>query len=90
MSTKFFVVPGLKPGAMFDRALRALVGARESAESARLAMERVADLSAPGAPLRSDLEASARDLSQAARGLRSLAELLEDKPNAILFGDRRE
>jgi len=69
---------------------RALVGARESAESARLAMERVADLSAPGAPLRSDLEASARDLSQAARGLRSLAELLEDKPNAILFGDRRE
>lgn len=69
---------------------RALVGARESAESAKLAMERVADLSAPGAPLRSDLEASARDLSQAARGLRSLAELLEDKPNAILFGDRRE
>lgn len=69
---------------------RALVGARESAESAKLAMERIADLSAPGAPLRSDLEASARDLSQAARGLRSLAELLEEKPNAILFGDRRE
>lgn len=69
---------------------RAMVGAREAAESAKFAMDRIADLSAPGAPLRADLEASARDLSQAARGLRSLAELLEEKPNAILFGDRRE
>lgn len=69
---------------------RALVGAREATQSAKLAMDRLADLSAPDAPLRSDLEMAVRDLSQAARGLRSFAELLEEKPNAIIFGNRRE
>jgi paraquat-inducible protein B len=69
---------------------RTLVGAREATETAKLAMDRVADIAAPGAPLRSDLEAAVRDLSQAARGLRSLSELLEEKPNAIIFGNRRE
>ena len=69
---------------------RTLVGAREAAETANLAMARVADIAAPGAPLRSDLEVAVRDLSQAARGLRSLSELLEEKPNAIIFGNRRE
>lgn len=69
---------------------RALVGAREATQSAKLAMDRLADLSAPDAPLRADLETAVRDLSQAARGLRSFAELLEEKPNAIIFGNRRE
>jgi paraquat-inducible protein B len=69
---------------------RTLTGAREASETAKLAMDRVADLAAPGAPLRSDLEASVRDLSQAARGLRSLSEVLEDKPNAIIFGNKRQ
>lgn len=69
---------------------RTLVGAREASETAKLAMDRVADIAAPGAPLRSDLEASVRDLSQAARGLRSLSELLEEKPNAIIFGNKRQ
>jgi paraquat-inducible protein B len=67
---------------------RALTGAREAAESARLAMDRVSELSAPGAPLREDLETAVRDLSQAARGLRDWAELLEEKPNAVIFGNR--
>lgn len=69
---------------------RALVGAREATDSARLAMDRLADLSSPEAPLRADLEMAVRDLSQAARGLRSFSELLEEKPNAIIFGNRRE
>lgn len=69
---------------------RTLVGAREASETAKLAMDRIADIGAPGAPLRADLEAAVRDLSQAARGLRSLSELLEEKPNAIIFGNRRE
>jgi paraquat-inducible protein B len=69
---------------------RTLVGAREASESARLAMNRVADITAPGAPLRGDLESAVRDLSQAARGLRSLSELLEEKPNAVIFGNTRE
>ncbi len=69
---------------------RTLVNARDAAESARLAMDRVAEMSAPGASLRGDLDASIRDLSQAARGLRDWSELLEEKPNAIIFGNRRQ
>ncbi|MDB6001977.1 MAG: hypothetical protein JWP52_3676 [Rhizobacter sp.] len=69
---------------------RTLVSAREASEAARLAMDRVADVAAPGAPMRSDLDSAVKDLSQAARGLRSLAELLEEKPNAVIFGNQRE
>lgn len=68
---------------------RTLASAREAAESARVAMDRVAELTAPGTPLRGDLDAAVRDLSQAARGLRDWAELLDDKPNAVIFGTRR-
>jgi paraquat-inducible protein B len=69
---------------------RTMASAAQAADSARVAMDRVADLTAPGAPLRSDLDAAVRDLSQAARGLRDWSELLEEKPNAIIFGNRRE
>jgi paraquat-inducible protein B len=69
---------------------RALVGARQAAETAKVTMDRVADLMAPGAPLREDLAETITDLSQAVRSLRSLSEQLEEKPNAILFGSKRE
>jgi paraquat-inducible protein B len=69
---------------------RTLAGTRDAAESARLAMNRVAEMTAPNAPLRGDLDAAVRDLSQAARGLRDWSELLEEKPNAVIFGNRRE
>lgn len=68
---------------------RTLATAREAAEQARLAMSRVAELAAPQAPVRQDLEASMRDLSQAARSLRDWAELLESQPNAVIFGNRQ-
>ncbi len=69
---------------------RTLAGTREAAESARLAMNRVAEMTAPDAALRADLDAAVRDLSQAARGLRDWSELLEEKPNAVIFGNKRE
>ena len=69
---------------------RTLVGTREAAESARLAMNRVAEMTAPNAALRGDLDAAMRDLSQAARGLRDWSELLEEKPNALILGNKRE
>ena len=69
---------------------RTLVSAREAADSARLAMTRVTEMTAPGASQRGDLDAAVRDLSQAARGLRDWSELLEEKPNAIIFGTKRE
>ena len=52
-------------------------------------MERVGEISAPGAPLRADLDAAVRDLSQAARRLRDWSELLEEQPNAVIFGRER-
>lgn len=69
---------------------RTLIGARQAAETANVTMDRVADLMAPGAPMREDLTATITDLSQAVRSLRSLSEQLEDKPNAIIFGSKRE
>ena len=47
-------------------------------------------MTAPNAALRSDLDAAMRDLAQAARGLRDWSELLEEKPNAVIFGNKRE
>jgi paraquat-inducible protein B len=69
---------------------RTLAGTREAAESARLAMARVAEMTAPNASLRGDLDAAVRDLAQAARGLRDWSELLDEKPNAVIFGNKRE
>jgi paraquat-inducible protein B len=66
--------------------MRAIAGFNQATVSARQAMDQMSDLAAPGAPLRSDLEGSARDLSQAARSLKSFSEQLEDRPNALLFG----
>jgi len=68
---------------------RTLASAREAADAARVAMARVAELTAPGAPLRGDLDAAVRDLAQAARGLREWSEVLEERPNAIIFGTNR-
>lgn len=68
----------------------AVADARRAADAARLAMERIAELAAPGAPLRGDLDAAVRDLSQAARGLRDWSELLEERPNAVIFGSGRQ
>ncbi|MDE2299550.1 MAG: MCE family protein, partial [Burkholderiales bacterium] len=49
---------------------RTLASTREAAEAAQLAMTRVAEMTAPNATLRADLDSAMRDLSQAARGLR--------------------
>ena len=69
---------------------RTLTSAREAAESARLSMVRLTEMTAPGASLRGDLDSAMRDLSQAARGLRDWIELLEQQPNAVIFGTKRE
>ena len=69
---------------------RTLTSAREAAESARLTTVRLYEITAPGASLRGDLDSAMRDLSQAARGLRDWIELLEQQPNAVIFGTKRE
>ena len=74
-------ISGIRPDLVLS-----LSGTRDAAESARLAMARVAELTAPGAPLRSDIDGAVADLAQAARGLRDWTELLQEQPNAIIFG----
>lgn len=69
---------------------QSLRSAREAADAARVAMGQVAELSAPGAPVRADLEGAMRDLALSARNLRTLSERLERKPNALIFGGDRE
>lgn len=74
-------VSGLQPEIQ-----RAVVSAREAADSARSAAQRVNEFADPGAPMRADLDSTMRDLSQAARNLKDLSELLDERPNAIIFG----
>lgn len=68
---------------------RILGSARDATELARQTLQQVSELTAVGSGPREDLDASLRDLSQAARGLREYVELLEEQPNAVIFGDRR-
>jgi paraquat-inducible protein B len=63
-----------------------LASARAAAAAAEQAMRRVDELTDPRAPLRGDIDAAVRDLSQAARALREWSELIEDRPNALVFG----
>jgi paraquat-inducible protein B len=77
-------VTGIRPDL-----LRTLSSTRDAAESARVAMARVAELTAPGAPLRSDLDGAVVDLAEAARNLRDWSEVLQEQPNAIIFGQKR-
>lgn len=64
-----------------------LQAARRAAESAQTAIDRVSEMAAPGAPLRADLDGAVRDLAQAARSLRTWSEVLEERPNAVIFGN---
>lgn len=65
-----------------------LQSARDAAAAAQQAMGNFAELSAVGSPMRSDAETAVRDLSLAARSLRSFADQLERQPNTILFGKK--
>ena len=65
-----------------------LASTRDAARSVEVSMQSFAELSAPGSPPREDLESTLRDLSQTARSLRQVSELLENQPNALIFGRR--
>lgn len=65
---------------------QALVSTRQAAMAAETSFKALADISAPGSAPREDLETALRDLSQTARSLRQVAEVIENQPNALIFG----
>lgn len=69
--------------------LQTLQETRRAAESAQRAMNELAEATAPGAPLRADIESTVSDLSQAARSLRSFADQLEREPSSLIFGGNK-
>src|SRR5262249_15046701 len=67
--------------------LRETVGAaRVTLESAQEMLKNVNGMTAPNAPMGYELGETLRELSEAARAVRVLAEFLEQNPNAVLFG----
>lgn len=60
--------------------------ARVTLESAHETMKNVNGMTAPNSPVGYELVKTLRELSEAARALRVLADYLERNPNAILFG----
>lgn len=54
--------------------------------SADATLSQTAEMTAPGAPLRTDLEQSLRDLAASAESLRDFATTVERQPNVLIFG----
>ncbi|MDP3856171.1 MAG: MlaD family protein [Stagnimonas sp.] len=65
----------------------ALARAEKTLASADATLAQTAELTAPGAPLRADLEQAMRDLAASAESLRSFADSIERNPNALVFGN---
>lgn len=73
-----------------EQTLKSAEAAMKRAEStlanADVALAQTAELTAPGAPLRAELEQSLRDLSASAESLRDFANTVERRPNSLIFG----
>jgi paraquat-inducible protein B len=67
--------------------LKDTVGAaRVTLESAQETLKNMNGMTAPNSPVGYELAETLRELSEAARALRTLADFLERNPNALLFG----
>ena len=65
----------------------ALARAEKTLANADTTLAQTAELTAPGAPLRAELEQAMRDLSASAESLRSFADRVDRNPNALVFGN---
>lgn len=65
----------------------ALARAEQTLTSADATLAQTAELTAPGAPLRAELEQAMRDLAASAESLRSFADRVDRNPNALVFGN---
>jgi paraquat-inducible protein B len=71
-----------------DELGRALTDADNTVRSARALLESLNALAQPSSPLRSDLEAAARDLAATTSSLREVAGTVERNPSVLLRGRR--
>jgi len=73
-------------GPLLDSLRATSKSVEQAVAQANTVMNNTNDLVSRNAPVRSDLETSMRNLSQASSSLRSFAETLERNPNALLLG----
>jgi paraquat-inducible protein B len=73
-------------GPLIESLQAAARNVEQAAGQANSVLNNTNDLVSRNAPIRSDLETSMRNLSQASRSLRTFAETLERNPNALLLG----
>ncbi|MDP2698057.1 intermembrane transport protein PqiB [Thalassospira sp.] len=59
---------------------------RDALNAAEMALGGVRDMTAPNSPVRYNFEEALKELSAAARSLRTLADYLEQNPNALILG----
>ena len=64
----------------------AVVTAQKALKDADTTLAHTSELTAPGAPLRAELEESLRNLSIASEALRSFAETIDRNPQALVTG----
>jgi paraquat-inducible protein B len=63
-----------------------LPATREALDEARKTMTDLRDMTAPNSPVRYNLEESLKEISSAARSVRTLTDYLEQNPNALILG----
>lgn len=72
--------------ATLKSARAAMARVEATMQGADAAVAQVAEMTAPGAPIRAELEQTLRDLSASAESLRHFADTVEREPNAVIFG----
>jgi paraquat-inducible protein B len=67
-----------------------LVSAQRAIQKADVTLAHTAEVTAPGAPARADLEEALRKLAIASEALRNFAETIERNPQALITGGPRQ
>ena len=85
-ASKTLTAVGPKLDETLYSARAAMARVETTMQGADAAVAQVAEMTAPGAPIRAELEQSMRDLSATAESLRQFADTVERDPNALIFG----
>ena len=86
MTDQTLAASGPEMEATLKSARAAMARVEATMQGADAAVAQVAEMTAPGAPIRAELEQTLRDLSASAESLRHFADTVEREPNAVIFG----